>query len=226
MTRDAKKSRISKLLRVWTEGTHTLCGLFDDGQAFRWDAAPDLEAFAVADMTKPLLRPKYFSQAKTDGTRIVWPNGFDLEAADLREFGGAMTAREIALADLAFDRKKALSTLDALQMPIALHLILVFAFPGARERRGWLRELNAWRRELVRKNKGRRGRRNYSRDTLVTGIWEEPLGEGPDRQLRIREILEEKELRVPNFENRLPKFKKLVRQFIRAVEEETEFKPD
>jgi len=126
-------------------------------------------------------------------------------------------------ADMAFNKDKALKALDAFQFRIAIHLILMFSFPASDETRGWLKELNAWRKTLARKSHGKKGARNLKHKILLNGIWEEPLGEPGDRAYRIKEIHEEKGILVPSLEPRLKDFRKFVELYISAIESDVPF---
>ena len=130
---------------------------------------------------------------------------------------------EKILADAAFTRDKALQALDALQFPIAIHLILLFSFPQSETAKGWRVELNGWRLALVRKSEGKKGSKNLKYSTLENGIWEEPLGEDHDRVARLKEIRKDKGLEVPSLEPRLDEFKKFVYRFIDSVFQDFEF---
>lgn len=66
--------------------------------------------------------------------------------------------------DQAFQKDKAIKTLNNLQDQIADHIVLLFT---ATEISGWEIELNAWRSQLVRRNRGKEGRQNLSKEDLV-----------------------------------------------------------
>lgn len=128
--------------------------------------------------------------------------------------------------DHAFTRAKAMKTLDAYQEPIAEHLILLFsAKPNSPDISGWQGELNAWRRQLVRRNVGKSGSKNFTREVLVNALWTEPLSTYDDRDIRIRHLMADKGIQIPPIEGkRAEEFKKFVSRYIQCIETDTDFK--
>lgn len=127
--------------------------------------------------------------------------------------------------DQAFERKKAMKTLDDLQELIAEHLILIFsASHDSLNISGWQNELNAWRETLVRRNAGKSGSDNFSRDILYKALWIEPLSTERDRDIRIKHLNRKKGMNIlPITVDRVVEFKKFVIRYIDSIENDFEF---
>lgn len=121
------------------------------------------------------------------------------------------------LSEQANSKKRAIDKLDAHQFNIAIHLILLFSFPKGENARGWKKELNAWRRELIRFNNGKGPKDNFSSAMLRKAFWIEPLEEPSDRAMRIKEILQDKNIVVPSLEDRVDEFKLFVFSYIDSI---------
>jgi hypothetical protein len=126
--------------------------------------------------------------------------------------------------DHAFDRKKAMQTLDSYQDIIADHLILLFlADPSSPNIPGWEKELNGWRMSLVRRNRSGGKGKNFSREDLIKAIWIEPLGTPEDREIIINQLNHTKGLQLRAIDDE-KEFKRFVARYIYSIEKNIEFK--
>ncbi len=131
----------------------------------------------------------------------------------------------IPLIEDAFDRKTAHASIRAYQEPIADHLLLLFCLPRHSARSGWTRELNAWRKAIVRKNVGKSGKPNLSATDLARALWEEPLSTDEDRAVRLKQLRDDKGLNLPLKIQDLPSFRSFVAKFIHSILENEQFHP-
>jgi hypothetical protein len=127
--------------------------------------------------------------------------------------------------DQAFPREKAVKTLDELQDQIADHLVLLFtAKQGAPEIAGWERELNAWRSRLVRRNRGKSGKKNLSSSDLVAALWTEPFESQEDIDFIVNQIGKSKGMNVSRIAGEdVQRFKAFVAKYISSIENDTLF---
>jgi len=131
----------------------------------------------------------------------------------------------IPLSEDAFERKVALQELRNLQEPIAEHLLLLFVSKrGNPNIRGWEKELNAWRRILVRKNSGKTGKDNYTIKELVKALWDEPLSLPRDREIRLRQLSQIKGISLPSDVSDETEFKQFVFQYVESIFTDQAFK--
>ena len=128
--------------------------------------------------------------------------------------------------DHAFPREKAVKTLDELQDQIADHLVLLFtAKPDALEAAGWERELNAWRSRLVRRNRGKKNKKNLSGAELVAALWTEPFESQEDRDFVVLQIGNSKGMSIPKIEgDDVDRFKRFVSKYIKSIEDDVVFR--
>jgi hypothetical protein len=122
------------------------------------------------------------------------------------------------------DRRAALQDLKNLQEPIAEHLLLLYVSGQPENVRGWEKELNAWRRLLVRKNSGKTGKNNYTRQQLIKTIWEEPLGLPRDREIRLRQLAQEKGISLPADVSDEDAFRLFVERYVNSILSDQIFK--
>ena len=126
--------------------------------------------------------------------------------------------------EMSFGRKFAIRELQNLQFTIVIHLVLLFSFPKSENSKGWLVELNGWRRKLVQKNRGRKGTKNYKFADLLKALWEQPLGEETDRSGVISDIENDKGILVVSLEPRIAEFKDFVLKYITSIQSNIDFK--
>lgn len=130
------------------------------------------------------------------------------------------------LEDRAFPKDKAIKTLDDLQDQIADHLVLLFTAPeGSLDVPGWEKELNAWRSRLVRRNRGKKNKKNLSTSDFVTALWAEPFESQADRDFVVAQINKSKGMAIPRIaEEAVQEFKLFVAKYILSIQNDTVFK--
>ncbi len=66
----------------------------------------------------------------------------------------------------AFRRTDAMETLESFAPIVVLHVALLTCFPHSRDRKHWMKELEAFRKTYSRYNNGKRGRSNFNRELI------------------------------------------------------------
>lgn len=82
------------------------------------------------------------------------------------------------LDEMAYRRKESLRKLDSLVTQIAIHLFRVFVIPSHPSAGSWVRELEAWRKDLILINTGKSGANNFTEKILMKKLWDGPFGDG------------------------------------------------
>ena len=91
--------------------------------------------------------------------------------------------------EMAFEPKEAKKTLLGLQDTVAYHLFKLYHQPQSRSAGPWLRELRAHQGTLFRKNRGKKGRDNFSRGLLIKVLWTKPFGTEKDIDANIKSMI-------------------------------------
>lgn len=121
---------------------------------------------------------------------------------------------------MSFSRSTALDKLTGLQMVVSTHLFkLVFA-KSEQNRRGWSKELEAWRKTLTSYNKPKTKQSNYSKTVLLKHLYVDPLGTLGDLEI----LKKQHKLDVEITKEDRNKLKKLTELFIDCILDNNDFR--
>ena len=124
------------------------------------------------------------------------------------------------LDEMAYRRKESLRKLDSLVTQIAIHLFRVFVLPSHPSAGSWVRELEAWRKDLILKNTGKRGAINFTEKILMKKLWDGPFGEGSINT--VIKMVQNDGFSVPDKID-MERFKKYVLEFSTSIVKNTTF---